>query len=161
MIRSIEPEDTPALVALSGRTEMFRPDELGAVQAMLDGYHSSRSDGHQILAWEEQGKLLAIVYFAPREFADRVWELLMIGVDAVHQRRGIGSRVLAAVEDAARRADGRLLLIETSSKPEFERAKRFYSKHGYAQVAHVPDYFADGDGKISFTKRLTPPPAGG
>ena len=51
-------------------------------------------------------------------------------------------------------ANGRLLLIETSDKSSFERTRQFYRKHNYAEVALIPDYFTDGDGKASFVKRM-------
>ena len=155
MIRPIVPADTPALVALSGSSGLFNPDELEAVQGMLDDYHATKvGNGHQILTCVDGGTLLGIAYFAPKEFADRVWELLMIAVDESCHRQGNGSRLLLAVEDAVRAANGRLLLIETSDKSSFERTRQFYRKHGYAEVAHLPDYFTDGDGKASFLKRL-------
>ncbi len=97
---------------------------------------------------------MGIAYFAPKEFTDRVWELLMIAVDAPRHRQGIGSTMLLAVEEAVRAANGRLLLIETSDKSSFERTRLFYRKHGYSEVARIPDFFADGDGKASFIKRL-------
>ena len=112
------------------------------------------ASGHQILTCDEGGTLLGIAYFAPKEFTDRVWELMMIAVDAPRHRQGIGSRMLQAVEDAVRDVNGRLLLIETSDKSSFERTWLFYRKHGYTEVAHIPDYFADGDGKASFIKRI-------
>ena len=155
MIRPIVPADTPALVALSGSSGLFRPDELDAVQGMLDEYHATNAaNGHRILAYEDGGTPVGIAYYAPKEFTDRVWELLMIAVDAPRHRRGIGSTMLLAVEQAVRAANGRLLLIETSDKSSFERTRQFYRKHGYSEVAHIPDFFADGDGKASFIKRL-------
>lgn len=155
MIRPIVPADSPALVALSGSSGLFRPDELQAVQEMLDEFHATNAAiGHRILACEEGGTPVGIAYFAPKGFTDRVWELLMIAVDAPRHRQGIGSKMLRAVEETVRAANGRLLLIETSSKSSFERTRQFYRKHGYAEVAHIPDYFADGDGKASFVKRL-------
>lgn len=157
MIRPIVPADSPALVALSGSSGLFKPDELDTVQGMLDDYHANQaSHGHKMLAWDEGGTLLGVVYFAPKEFADRVWELLMIAVDADHHRQGIGSLMLKSVEEMVRDADCRLLLIETSSKSSFERTRQFYRKHGYTEVAHIPDYFSDGDGKASFIKRIEP-----
>jgi ribosomal protein S18 acetylase RimI-like enzyme len=75
-------------------------------------------------------------------------------VDASRHRKGIGSNMLLAVEDAVRSLNGRLLLIETSDKSSFERTRLFYRKHNYSEVAHIPDYFADGDGKASFIKRI-------
>lgn len=155
MIRPIVPTDSPALVALSGSSGLFKPEELEAVQEMLDVYHATKvATGHQILTYVENGKPIGLVYFTPKEFTDRVWELLMIAVDAPSQRNGIGSQLLQAVEGATRTANGRLLLIETSDKSSFERTRQFYRKHGYAEVARIPDYFADGDGKASFIKRL-------
>lgn len=155
MIRPIVPADTPALVAVSGGSGLFGPDELDAVRQLFDEYHAGNAEnGHRSLAFQEGGRLLGLVYFVPREFTDRVWELLMIAVDASVQRNGIGSRMLQAVEAEARKAEGRLLVIETSSKSGFSRTRQFYRKHGYAQVAHIPDWFADGDGKVVFVKRL-------
>lgn len=154
-IRLIVPADTPTLVALSGDSGLFKTEELGAVQEMLNNYHATKfSCGHQILTYDQGGTLLGIAYFCPKEFTDRVWELLMIAVDAVRHRQGIGSRMLMAVEDAVRRMNGRLLLIETSDQSSFERIRQFYRKHGYSEVAHIPDYFSDGDGKASFIKRM-------
>lgn len=155
MIRPIGPEDTPALVALACSSELFSVEELPAIQAMLDDYHATKIHlGHSILTYVEGNLLLGIAYFAPREFADRVWELLMIAVDAQRHREGIGSQLLLAVEDAVRKVNGRMLLIETSDQTTFERTRRFYRKHNYEDVARIPDYFSDGEGKVSFIKRM-------
>ena len=155
MIRAITPDDTPALVALAESSGLFKAEELDAVQGMLEEYHAANAaQGHRIVADDEAGTLVGVAYFAPKEFADRVWELLMIAVDAPRQRQGIGSRLLSAVEAAVRTENGRLLLIETSSKSSFERTRLFYRQHAYAEVAHIPDYFSDGDGKASFLKRV-------
>lgn len=156
MMRPVVPADTPALVALSCSSGLFKPEEADAIRGMLDEYHAANAQGGQMHVWDEGRTLLGVVYFAPRPFADRVWELLMIAVDAPHHRQGIGSKMLAGVEAAVRAADGRMLLIETSSVSSFERTRQFYRKHGYDEVAHIPDYFSDGDGKASFVKRLTP-----
>ena len=154
-IRPVSPADTPSLVALSASSGLFETEELGAIREMLDDYHATKvGSGHQILTYDEAGKLLGIVYFAPKEFTDRVWELMMIAVDAPRHRQGIGSRMLQAVEDAVRAVNGRLLLIETSDKSSFEPTRQFYRKHGYSEVAHIPDYFTDGEGKASFIKRM-------
>ncbi len=73
MIRSAVPADTPPLVALSGSSGLFKPDELDAIRSMLDDYHASKVGlGHRTLTFDEGGTLLGIAYFAPREFADRV-----------------------------------------------------------------------------------------
>ncbi len=145
----------PVLIDLSASSGLFKPDELDAVRAMLDEcFNTNAANGHQIITSGEGDTLVGMAYFVPKESTDRVWELLMIAVDAPRHRQGIGSAMLLAVETAVRVSNGRLLLIETSSQSSFERTRQFYRKHGYTEVAHIPDYFADGDGKESFIKRL-------
>lgn len=78
----------------------------------------------------------------------------MIMVHADRQGRGIGSRLLRAVEDELSDVVGRLLLIETASVPKLEKTRQFYRQRGYAEVAQFPDYYADGVVKVTFTKRL-------
>jgi ribosomal protein S18 acetylase RimI-like enzyme len=160
VLRPVVPTDTPAIVALACSSGVSKPDEADAIRGMLDEYHATNTTGGQMHVWAVDGTLAGVVYFAPRPFADRVWELLMIAVDAPRHRQGIGSKMLSEVEAAVRAADGRLLLIETSSTSSFERTRQFYRKHGYDEVAHIPDYFTDGDGKASFVKRLAPPRTG-
>ena len=144
--RPIVPADTPSLIVLSASSGLFEVEELGAIQDMLDDYHGTKvSNGHQIVAYDEGGTLLGIAYFCPKEFTDRVWELLMIAVDPARHLQ-IGSRMLLAVEEAIKTANGRLLLIETSDKSSFERTRQFYRKHGYSEVSRVSDYFTDRDG---------------
>jgi ribosomal protein S18 acetylase RimI-like enzyme len=155
MIRPIVPADTPALVALSTSSGLFQAADAAAIREMLDEYHAANSaQGHHILAYDDGGSLVGIAYFAPKAFTDRVWELLMIAVDESRHRQGIGSQLLRAVEEAVWERNGRLLLIETSDKASFERTRLFYRQHGYSEVARIPDYFADGDGKASFLKRV-------
>lgn len=155
MIRSALANDTPSLIALACGSGLFDVKDAQAIQAMLDDYHASKvHEGYRIITFDDSGSLVGIAYFAPRPFADRVLELLMIAVDAPRQRQGIGSQLLRSVEDEVRGSNGRMLLIETSDKVDFERTRSFYRKHGYAEVALIPDYFTDGDGKASFVKRL-------
>jgi ribosomal protein S18 acetylase RimI-like enzyme len=50
--------------------------------------------------------------------------------------------------------DGRLLLIETSSTAAYHPTRQFYLKNGYTIVAEIPDFYADGDGKVIYSKRM-------
>lgn len=51
-------------------------------------------------------------------------------------------------------AGERILLVETSSLPEFERARRFYRMLNYTEEARIREFYDDGDDKIVFYKRL-------
>jgi hypothetical protein len=60
------------------------------------------------------------------------------------------------VERRLAQADARLVIIETSSQPLYEPTRAFYLRKGYAEVARVPDFYADGDDRVIFAKRIHP-----
>jgi ribosomal protein S18 acetylase RimI-like enzyme len=155
MFRPITPADTDALVVLTADTGYFRPHEIDTLREVLDDYFAENADlGHRAFGWEEDGRLLGYVYHAPAPMTDRTWYLYWIAVATDQQGRGLGKKLLAFVEDDIRSRSGRLLLIETSSVPLYEPTRRFYLKNGYTQVAHIPDYYTDGDGLTVFGKRI-------
>ncbi len=155
MIRAVEPTDTDCLVALTEQTGVFKPHELVALREVLDEYHAGNAGlGHRAFAWVAEGRIQGYVYYAPTPMTDRSWHLYWIAVDRTEQGRGLGGRLLAFVEADVKGHDGRLLIIETSSTPLYQLTRRFYRKHGYTPVATVPDFYADGDDLVVFTKRL-------
>jgi GNAT superfamily N-acetyltransferase len=155
MLRPTVPADSPVLIEIAAGTGVFKPHELVALHEVLDDYHATnREYGHQAHTWEEGGSPVGFVYLAPTAMTDRTWELWWIAVDVRRQGQGLGAKLLAAVEDAVRSASGRLLLIETSSTPVYQPTRRFYLRHGYAEAAVIPDFYADGDGKVIFSKRM-------
>jgi ribosomal protein S18 acetylase RimI-like enzyme len=155
MLRPATPADTVALVPLADATGVFKPHEIEALQEVLDDYHAvNHTYGHRAGVWEEDGHPLGFVYFAPTAMTDRTWELWWIAVSTDRQGRGLGGRLLAFVEGQVREAGGRLLLIETSSTPAYHPTRGFYLKHGYVEAARIPDFYADGDDKVIFSKRM-------
>jgi ribosomal protein S18 acetylase RimI-like enzyme len=158
VIRPVTPAQTPALVALAESTGIFAAGEAASLLGdTLEALHHGRLEGeHVAIAWSEapDGPPLGWAYFAAQSKAPGVWDLWWIGVAPTHQGRGIGEALLRHVEDHVRAHDGRLLLIETSALPALERTRRFYARRGYRDCGTIPDYYADGDGKVTFGKRL-------
>jgi GNAT superfamily N-acetyltransferase len=156
MIRPTLPADTPALVSMARDTAVFKPHEIEALQEVLDDYHSGEAGSeHRSITSERGGQPIGFAYFAPAAMADRTWYLWWIVVTPHTQARGIGSELLRHVEQEVGRANGRVLFIETSSLPHYDLTRRFYLKHCYDQVAALPDYYADGDDMVIFSKRMT------
>ena len=158
MIKPLLPVHKSSLVPLTDRTGVFKPNEIETLDSLLDGYFEAyhKDDAHRAFVLEEDGHVRGFVYFAPEDptMTDRTWTLYWIAVDVAVQRGGYGRRLMAFVEEYIRAENGRILLIETSSTSKYEPTRQFYLKHGYAQVATVPDFYADGDGKVIFAKRL-------
>lgn len=157
MIRPTVPEDTPALLEIARGTDVFKPLEIVALEEVLDDYHAlTRALGHVAVTCEQEGQIIGFAYYAPAAMTDRTWYLYWIAVDKRSHARGIGSKLLRHAEADVRAANGRLLLIETSSLPHYALTRRFYSKHGYDHACVLPDYYADGDDLVVFRKRFAP-----
>ncbi len=156
MIRPITEEDTPTLVRLTAETGMFKPLEIRALQEVLNDYFKeTMAVGHRAFIMEESHEVRGYVYYAPAPMAENTWYLYWIAVSPTCQGQGIGAKLLKWVEDDVTMREGRLLFIETSALPHYERTQRFYLKNGYAQVARLADWYADGDDMVVFRKRLS------
>ena len=155
MIRPTTPADTPALLALTEGTGVFKPHEVEALDEVLADYHAANRDqGHVAVTDERHGEVVGYAYYAPAAMTDRTWYLYWIAVSKKTQARGVGSGLLRHAEEDVRRRNGRVLFIETSSLPHYEPTRRFYLKHGYEVTGVLRDYYADGDDMVVFRKRL-------
>ncbi|MBY0457555.1 MAG: GNAT family N-acetyltransferase [Gemmataceae bacterium] len=155
MIRPARQADTTGILDLTAATGVFKPHEVETLEEVLcDFFDHNHHFAHRAFVREEAGRVVGHVYHALEEMTARTWCLWWIAVSPDQQGKGIGRELLAFVEDDVRAVGGRLLVIETSDTPAYELTRRFYLKHGYAAAAAVPDYYADGDGKVVFWKRL-------
>jgi ribosomal protein S18 acetylase RimI-like enzyme len=51
------------------------------------------------------------------------------------------------------RAQGaRAIYLETSDSLAYQPAREFYERHGYQRVAHLPNFYAVGEGKVIYCK---------
>jgi ribosomal protein S18 acetylase RimI-like enzyme len=87
---------------------------------------------------------------------DAVYDLYWIVVHPDFWNRGMGTALLLHAEADLKDRQARLLLIETSSLPGYAIPRAFYQKHGYRELARIPDYYAIGDHKLIFGKVLFP-----
>ena len=76
-------------------------------------------------------------------------------MDRERQRTGIGSQLLGAVEQRLTTHDARLIVVETSSRDDYQPTRAFYEARGYTRAATIPGYYAPGDDLVVFTKDLT------
>lgn len=157
MIRPTTPLDTPRLLALAEGTGVFKPLEIQALREVLDDYHTTnQSLGHRSITEEAAAQIRGFAYYAPAAMADATWYLYWIAVDKALHRGGVGAALLEDVERGVREAQGRLLLIETSSLPHYQPTRNFYLKQGYRQATILDDFYADGDSMVVFAKRMRP-----
>jgi len=150
LVRQAEPFDLPALKAMIDGADLF-PSEM--LDDMIAGFFAGTASNEYWLTIDD-GELKALAYYAAERMTEGTWNLLLITVHPDHQRQGYGTAMMCAVEHELSKRGERLLLIETSSLPAFERARIFYEKLGYDREAKIRDFYSDGDDKIVFRKAL-------
>jgi ribosomal protein S18 acetylase RimI-like enzyme len=138
-------------------TAVFRPDE---VEVALELFDDAIAGDYEFLGGFDDDNLVAYACFGATPGTDRTFDLYWIAVHPTAQRHGGGSRLLAEVEHRLRDRGARLIVVETSSRPEYDATRRFYLARGYREVARMRDYYAVGDDRVIYTKALSPIPLG-
>ena len=152
-IRFMTREDKPAIMAILNNTPEFKPAEVVVAEELLDSYlHDPNGSGYYILVAEAEEKVAGYICYGPTLLTEGTWDIYWIAVAAEKQNQGVGCALMSSAEANIRRAKGRLVLVETSSKPNYEKTRRFYQKLGYEVVSRIPDFYEPGDDKITLQK---------
>lgn len=154
MIRPTIPEDTTALIALADATGLFPPSALELLRQMLTDSLGGSSDTEHFWITDDDNGPVGVAYCEPERMTDRTWNLQLIAIHPDRQGQGRGTKLLRYVEQVLMAHDGRLLLVETSGLPNFDRTRAFYVKCGYEEAARIRDFYAMGDDKVVFRKML-------
>jgi ribosomal protein S18 acetylase RimI-like enzyme len=169
--------DLDAVREIAAATGFFRADEIAvAVELAEDcltrgpkasGYrflfaepgadppgHLKRSRAAPIRGAPGKKSPLGYACFGPIPCTLASWDLYWIAVRPEHAGRGIGRMLMQALEQAAR-AEGCLdMYIETSARKRYDATRAFYLAGGY-RIEHVfADFYAPGDGRAVYVKRL-------
>jgi ribosomal protein S18 acetylase RimI-like enzyme len=154
-LRPPNPSDRHRVDEIVRSTGVFRPAELTIALEVFDGAVTKPGvDYHAIGAYEETGSLIGFACYGATPCTNATWDLYWIAVDAGGRRRGVGRALMQAAEAAIAAAGGCLVVVETSSRPDYHPTHAFYEKLGYHRAAQIPDFYAAGDDLIVYTKRL-------
>jgi ribosomal protein S18 acetylase RimI-like enzyme len=138
-----------------GETDAACVDEM-----ILETWDAPKVDSYHWLScdWvESPGGTPAMVGFAcygTESLTHNTWDLFWICVRPAARGKGVGRALMAEAEAQVRLANGRLMVIYTSSTPSFAPARRLYESAGFACAAVVADYYRDGDDLYIYRKKL-------
>jgi ribosomal protein S18 acetylase RimI-like enzyme len=163
MIRPTIPNDTTALIALADATGLFQPKQLEELGKMLSDYFGGSSDSDSLRDgkperfWitDDDNGAVGVAYCEMERMTDETWNLQLIAIRPDRQGQGRGATLLRYVEQTLMARGGRVLLVETSGTPDFERTRTFYRKCGYDEEARIRDFYQAGADKIVYRKALS------
>jgi D-alanine-D-alanine ligase len=156
-LRALGPADRASLAALIESVELFSEAEKVVAVEVLDSYlEHPEQDYHALGAFTHRSVLLGYACYGPTPCTSGTWDLYWIAVSDRARSRGIGTLLMEEIERRVVEKNARLLLIETSSRPDYAPTRGFYERRGYQVVSRVPDFYAPGDDRVMFARTFHP-----
>ncbi len=154
-VRPMIAQDKPAIVQMLQNMPEFKPPEVVVAEEVLDNYlHDSIRSGYHVFVAEIDSLVVGYICYGPTPLTEGTWDIYWLAVAPNQQSQGIGKSLLTFAEGNIKETTGKIAIVETSSKPEYEATERFYRTQGYELVCRIPDFYAPGDDKLIFLKRL-------
>jgi len=155
-IRTTRPEEAPAILAIADAVGVFDHEEVATVDELLREYigDGPQKSGYYFLSCVQNGRVIGFACYGPRAMTRGTYDLFWICSGRGEQGKGVGSALLRQAEQDVRASGGYLIIVETSSTPGYEAARRFYEAHAYRREAVIQDFYSKGDGLVLYSKRL-------
>ncbi len=161
---SLRPRDRARVAELLESTAVFSAEEIDVALQLFDASVADRGDAGADDAHEadyeftgafERDRLVGYACSGPTPGTEGTFDLYWLAVDAAAQGKGIGTTLVREVERELRDRGARMLLVETSSRPDYSNTRAFYARCGYTEAARIRDFYAPADDRIMLTTRLT------
>ena len=110
---------------------------------------------------EHNGAPVGVAYCVHERMTNGTWNLLAIAVKKDQRSKGIGQRMMTFIESELVTHGARLLIVDTSGMPEYDRTRAFYKHNGYVEEARIRNFWDVGDDKITYSKVITSAPSKG
>ncbi len=156
MISTATKADKAQITDITARAGVFSQEEIDSVPVMFDEYlqYGIIDSGYHFIVYREGEQVLGFAIYGRRDLAHGVFDLYWIAVDPIARRKGVGSALITASEEAVRAMGGRIIIAETSGTAEYESTREFYVRTGYVNEATIKDFYKPGDDLRIYTKRV-------
>jgi GNAT superfamily N-acetyltransferase len=122
--------------------------------ASLNLEKGAATSGYHFIVAHESDTLLGYCCYGPNPCTESSYDLYWIAVHKGHMKKGLGRQLMHLAEQAIVKLGGTIVWVETSGRTIYESTRKFYLSLDYDQVAALPDFYAPGDDKIVFMKRV-------
>jgi D-alanine-D-alanine ligase len=103
---------------------------------------------------EKADQVVGFASFEKLPQTGSTYHLRGLAVTPSAQGHGLGWHMLRAVEAQVLAAGGHILMAETSSKPCHAPARQFFLRQGFRLVGDVPEFYREGESRLTYAKYL-------
>lgn len=155
VLRDIDPADRQPLAGLLARVPAFTHEDVELAMELVDErLAEGKGSDYQFVVAADGSTVLGYACFGLIPLTESSFDLYWIVVAPEHQARGVGTRLIKAVEARIKQRGGVRVYIETSSTQPYADARAFYASQGYVEAAALPDFYRDGEAKIVYSREL-------
>ncbi|HOW56980.1 MAG TPA: GNAT family N-acetyltransferase [Smithellaceae bacterium] len=153
--QQIKPSDASEIGKIVRSSGFFSQEEIDlAIELADDKLQHGAASSYQFLFAEEKKTVLGYTCYGLIPATAGSYDLYWIAVDEKMRGQGLGRKLLQRTEDLIRAAAGRNIYIETSSRSQYQPTHVFYEKCGYHKEAFLKEFYAQGDGKVIYSKSI-------
>lgn len=151
-LRTSDPGTVRDIVASTG---FFHDHEIDvAVELVDERLQKGPESGYLFLFAEQAGRTVGYSCYGEVACTQGSYDLYWIAVHDDFRGRGIGGILLGKTEERISRLRGRAIWVETSGREKYLPTRKFYLRCGYKEAALLEGFYADGDDKVVYVKRL-------
>lgn len=155
-IRSLLPQDKKHIHNLLVSTGVFRPEEIKVAMEVVNFTlrHPNKGDYFIFCALNGSNEITGYICFGPIPLTESSFDLYWIAVNPRYTSRGVGRKLLNFAESFCRKKGASKIYIDTSSSPNYQASRYFYTKNGYRPICQLDNFYRLGDHKIIFVKEI-------
>ncbi|MDR4509630.1 MAG: GNAT family N-acetyltransferase [Candidatus Brocadiaceae bacterium] len=147
--------DTAAVGSLIRETGFFSVAEQAvAMELVRERLIRGAESGYEFWLLESPQDLLAYICYGLIPCTLASYDIYWIAVLPSMQGKGLGRYVMRQAEESIRKAGGRQIYIETSSREQYIGTRLFYLANGYQETSRLSNFYAPGDDRVTYAKIL-------
>jgi ribosomal protein S18 acetylase RimI-like enzyme len=148
--------DSQHIASLLESTGFFHNYEIEVARELSDMNleKGAEASGYHFIVAHRSEEMLGYCCFGLNPCTESSYDLYWIAVHRDQMGHGIGRELMTLAEQSVFNMGGTIVWVETSGRAIYESTRAFYLAIGYEKVAVMPDFYAPGDDKIVFMKRL-------
>jgi ribosomal protein S18 acetylase RimI-like enzyme len=156
IIRPLKEKDRPEIEDILRRTKVFSEEEILVALELIDIYLTDKKqkDYDIYSAADENDTALGYVCIGPTPMTLGTFDLYWIAVNPEVHGKGIGKELVKFIEKLISERKGRLIVVETSSREDYEPTRNFYIRIQYKEISRIKDYYKINDDLVVYGKYL-------
>lgn len=152
----LQASDIELVTQVTRETGFFSDEEVDMARelATLNVTQGEVRSEYYFLVEDGPNGISAYACYGPIPGTRTSFDLYWIVVSPTLQGQGVGRALVHAVEQRVAAAGGRRLYADTSSREQYAPTRAFYERAGFEHAAFLDDFYADGDGKVIFVRKI-------